>query len=192
MSVVIAFGGLDGSGKSTQIEAVKNRLEAKGFTVKVQHHFETKIGQVCKNIIKLSKDTYIRAITFALDEYAQKIDNNESSEFDLILCDRSHYCARAYSGAQGIADDWLCTLYQFSMTYDLCIYLDVSVETSCVRKEFDYKSPNINSIQFSEVRRIYLDLVRDGKMKRINAEQPFDKVTDDIENAILEALQSCN
>lgn len=189
--LIIAFAGLDGSGKSTQIDAIKKRFEDKGFRVKVQCHFNTKIGKMCQNIIKLTPNAYIRAITFALDEYAQQLDDMSGEEFDLILCDRSHYCAIAYSGAQGMSEDWIRSLYQYAQTYNLCIYLDISLSTSYSHKGFDDISPNIDDSQYSNVRKIYLDLVEKGELKRIDAEQEFDKVTDDIEEAILEVIRKC-
>ena len=42
---VIAFAGLDGSGKSTQIEAIKRILETQGYKVKIQQHFTSPIGE---------------------------------------------------------------------------------------------------------------------------------------------------
>lgn len=192
MSIRIAFSGLDGSGKSTQIEAIRKRFEARGFRVKVQQHFDTEIGGLCENIIKLTKNPYVRALTFALDEYSQQENSMTTPDYDLILCDRSCYCAIAYSGAQGVSQDWIMSLYKHLQTYDLCIYLDVSLETSYLHKEVDYKSPNINKTQFCKVKEIYLDLVRINKMIRINAEQEFDRVTDDIENIILKELSECH
>ena len=189
--LLIAFAGLDGSGKSTQIEAIKKRFEDKGLRVKIQHHFDTELGKICQDIIKVSSNAYIRAITFALDEYAQKLDNISDAGYDLILCDRSHYCAIAYSGSQGISEDWIRSLYKHSQTYNLCLYLDISLTTSYSHKGFDDKSPDINERQFSNVRKIYLDLVANGELIKIDAEQEFDKVTDDIERAIWEVVKRC-
>lgn len=181
---VIAFAGLDGSGKSTQIKAVKQQLEASGYKVKIQQHFSTPIGERCQEIIKISKDAYIRALAFALDEYSQKLDNIGDSNYDVILCDRSHYCAYAYSGAQGIQDDWINWLYMYSQEYDLCIYLDISLNTSYAHKGFDTISPNLSAKQFEQVRENYLRLVDMGKLVRINAEQDFKMVTEAIKTLI--------
>mgnify|MGYP004468925803 CR=1 FL=1 len=186
---VIAFAGLDGSGKSTQISVIKKRFEENGLAVKVVQHFDTPIGQKCKEIIRLSKDAYIRALAFALDEYSQKIDNSDIADYDLILWDRSHYCAIAYSGAQGISELWLHSLYQFSQEYDLCLYLDISPETSYSRKGLDDISPQLRDTQFAKVRELYLQLAQNEKIKAINAEQEFEKVTSDIEDAIWEVLR---
>lgn len=186
---VIAFAGLDGAGKSTQISVIKKRFEENGLAVKVVQHFDTPIGQKCKEIIRLSKDVYIRALAFALDEYSQKINNSDISDYDLILWDRSHYCAIAYSGAQGISELWLHSLYQFSQEYDLCLYLDISPETSYSRKGLDDISPQLRDTQFVKVRELYLQLAQNEKIKAINAEQEFEKVTSDIEDAIWEVLR---
>lgn len=185
---VIAFAGLDGAGKSTQIEAIKLFLEENGYKVKVQQHFSLPIGRKCEEIIKISKDAYIRALAFALDEYSQKQDNIDDSDYDVILCDRSHYCAYAYSGAQGIQSDWIKRLYMYSQEYDICIYLDVSLGTSYAHKGFDAISPNLSGDQFKMVRNIYLQLVEMGKLIRVDAEQDFGVVTENIKALVCEVL----
>lgn len=192
MPKIIAFAGLDGSGKSTQIEAIKNRFEHNGFKVKIQHHFDTRIGKLCEFIIKHSSNKYIRAISFAIDEYAQKFNNKIDRGYDLVLCDRSHYCAIAYSCAQGIPEYWIRSLYKYAQIYNLCIYLDISLTTSYLHKGFDDKSPNISESQYENVRKIYLDLVAKGELQMVNAEQMFDKVTDDIEETIWKVIKLCH
>lgn len=187
---VIAFAGLDGSGKSSQIVAVKKILEMRGYKVKVQQHFASPVGRKCEDIIKMSKDAYIRALAFALDEYFQKIDNATDSEYDVILCDRSHYCAFAYSGAQGISPDWITWIYKYSQEYDMCFYLDISLKTSLIQKGFDAISPSLSDEQFARVREIYLELATTGKLIKVNAEQDFDKVTEDIKTLICEELET--
>lgn len=190
--LIIALAGLDGAGKSTQTEALKKRFESNGFRVKVHHQFDTEIGKLCHEIIKLTPSPYIRAITFALDKYAYyNLDNRSDVGYDIIFCDRSHYCAIAYSGAQGIGEDWIRSLYKYTKPCTLCLYLDISLTTSHLRKGFDDKSPNIDEGQFENVRNNYLDLVSRGELIRIDAEQEFDKVTDDIEEAILEVVRKC-
>ena len=186
---LIAFAGLDGAGKSSQIESVKNYLEANGYRVKIQQHFTLPIGIKCEEILKKSKDAYIRALTFALDEYEQKLDNEIDADYDIILCDRSHYCAYAYSGAQGISYKWISEIYKYSQKYDLCIYLDISTDTSYLQKGFDILSPSLSKEQFARVREIYLELVKKGELMRVNAEQSFDKVTEDISLLIREVLR---
>lgn len=187
-SKIIAFAGLDGSGKSTQINDLKIYLETKGIKVKVNQHFQSEIGRKCKEIIKLSSDPLIRAITFALDEYSQ-ITNEP--EYDIILCDRSYYCALAYSGTQGISISWLKSLYKFSRKYDFCIYLDISPTTSLFRKGFDNISPKIQENELQRVRENYLKLVETGELYRIDAEQDFKEVTQDIRRAIKGVLGKC-
>ncbi|HUM84985.1 MAG TPA: dTMP kinase [Lachnospiraceae bacterium] len=186
---VIAFAGLDGSGKSTQIEAIKRILETQGYKVKIQQHFTSPIGEKCREIIQLSKDPHIRALTFALDEYAQKLNNLEDSDYDVILCDRSHYCAYAYSGAQGIKVDWINVLYEHSQKYDLCIYLDITLNTSYKHKGFDSISPNLSVQQFEKVRDNYLSLVDMGKLVKVNAEQEFTIVTEEINSLVMGAIK---
>lgn len=183
----IAFSGLDGAGKSSQICEIKKRFEEKGYKIKVKQHFNTSIGKECKEIIKSTSNAYVRSMAFAIDEYSQ--NSEDDSNYDLILCDRSFYCAIAYSGAQGIPETWLKTLYNFTNKYDLCIYLDITEHTSYSRKGLDEISPKINRTQLTRVRMLYLSLVERGEIVKVNAEQDFDKVTHNIETLIEETLK---
>lgn len=189
---LIAFAGLDGSGKSTQIKAVKLFLEASGYKVKIQQHFSLPIGKKCKEIIEDSEDAYIRAFAFAIDEYAQKTDNIYDGDYDVILCDRSHYCAYAYAQAQGLCGIWINELYKHSQKYDICIYLDISLPTFYARKGLDGISPNLSETQLVKVRDTYLDLVKLGELIMIDGEQNFETVTEEIKVMVCEVLSKCN
>lgn len=186
---VIAFAGLDGSGKTTQIQAIRKLLEATGYKVKVQQHFASSVGKKCQDIIRESKDPHIRALAFALDEYSQKLDNNSDTNYDVILCDRSHYCAYAYSGAQGISEDWINWLYMYSQEYDICIFLDITLNTSYTHKGFDSVSPSLSEAQYNQVRANYLRMVNSGQIIRVDAEQVFETVTEQIKTIIYGVLE---
>lgn len=191
--LIVAFSGLDGSGKTTQIKALKHIFESYGYRVKVLNQFSTKLGKLCKRIVKNSSNPYVRSISFALDNYIQCYNDKQSDyEYDLVLCDRSINCAIAYSCAQGVSRAWLTTLYEYSIPYDLCFYLDVSINTSLKRKGLDDKSPRFTREQYVKTREIYLELVTSNDLININAEKDFDEVTNDITIIILEALQNCN
>lgn len=186
---IISFAGLDGAGKSTQIRIIKKFLEESGYKVKIQQHFSLPLGKKCEEIVKTSKDAYVRALAFALDEYLQKSDNISDSDYDVILCDRSPYCAYAYSKAQGVQEEWIKWLYMYSQECDICIYLDISIDTSYKRKGFDAVSPNLSDAQYRQVRDNYLQLVNTGKVVRIDAEQDFETVTRDIKTVVCEVLK---
>lgn len=185
---IIAFAGLDGSGKTTQLEQIKKNFESYGFKVKIQRHFETDIGKNCEIIITQTKNPIIRALAFALDEYSQKIENETDNKYDIILCDRSHFCALAYSQAQGLSEKWIRTLYEYSQSYTVCIYLDIATEISRKHKNTDQFSPNISKEQFESVRNLYLQMVQKGEIRFVNANKSFEEVTKDIEKIIWELL----
>jgi dTMP kinase len=131
----IVFEGIDGSGKSTQIKKVFNRLKKSGH--KVYPTFEPTdgpIGSLIRQMLtgKVATDQRTIASLFAADRtdhllncvngIHQKVDQGE-----IVLCDRYYFSSYAYH-AQYIDMDWVIhanSLNAEILKPDLTIFIDV-------------------------------------------------------------------
>ena len=99
---LITFEGIEGVGKSTQINLSKEWLESKGHSVKLlREPGSTKFGEKIREIL-LSKDSNISSNTELLlmfaarSEMVQTYFNDDAADF--ILCDRHYHASIAYQG----------------------------------------------------------------------------------------------
>ena len=178
MGKFIVFEGLDGSGKSSQIELLKKSLTARGEKVHVTHEptdYET--GGYLNRILsgRESKDIHLQAALFLADriEHATHPEHGIKkylSEGYTVICDRYYYSSLAYQGADPDCDyEWVKTLNLGCHKLpkpDLCIFLDVNPETC--KGRIDAGRDNVelyeqSAVQMSSIRRGFMTVLEDLK-----------------------------
>lgn len=136
--LLIAFEGLDGAGKSTQITAVKRLLEAKGRKVSTLAWGSK--GLVGKQIDELlSKGAALSRHAFSALHAADLADQMEKvilpalKRGRVVLCDRYSYTEVARDEALDLDAAWTEKLFSWAPQPDLVIYLDLPVAQSFER-----------------------------------------------------------
>lgn len=189
---IIAFCGIDGSGKSSQINIVKEELKKKGFKVLVLKVEYYPFHDYANDII--TSDVICLGIAL---EYVKYYMETNFKEYDYVLCDRHRLCYQASAltfGAQNM--EQLEYLYRLPQKEpDLAFYFDISSDTALKRidhrakREFKEKSkfetreifiPTINNYKMLINQKIYSNCVI------IDAEQEQAEVTRMIMKKILE------
>ena len=167
---LITFEGIEGVGKSTQINLVLDWLNTKGFSTKVlREPGSTIFGEKIRELL-LSKDSDISAHTELLLMFAARsemikehlIDSRE----DFILCDRYYHASIAYQGyGRKLSLDLINLLINGvnCPTPDLTIIYDLDVKAGFKRKTNDVidriESSGIKF--FEDVRRGYQQLAKE-------------------------------
>ncbi|MBI3565052.1 MAG: dTMP kinase [Elusimicrobia bacterium] len=134
---LIAVEGLDGSGKSTQLERLKDELEAQGLKVVTTSWNSSDV--VSDAVKKAKKDRTLDAKTFALMNAADLADRLEKvilpalDEGAVVLADRWFFTALARDAVRGNDPKWLRRLYAGVPRPDLTLYFRLPVETAIGR-----------------------------------------------------------
>ena len=134
---LIAVEGLDGSGKSTQINLLKRWLELEGYKVFFTEWNSSEL--VKKATRKGKKDKILTPTTFSLIHATDFADRYERQILPLlkggylVLADRYIYTAFARDAVRGCDRQWLRRMYRFARHPDLAIYFDVPLETALNR-----------------------------------------------------------
>ena len=167
---LITFEGIEGVGKSTQINLVMDWLKTKGFSTKLlREPGSTIFGEKIRELL-LSNDSDISAHTELLLMFAARSEMIKEhlmdSREDFILCDRYFHASIAYQGyGRKLSLDLINLLINGvnCPTPDLTIIYDLDVKAGFKRKTNDVidriESSGINF--FEDVRKGYQQLAKE-------------------------------
>ena len=140
----ITFEGLDGSGKTTQMQLLARRLFVEGHepTVTVEPG-GTVIGSQIRKILLDSSNKSLHPIAELLLYFASRAQNVQQSILPalqrgkIIICDRFTDSSLAYQGfGRGLGEQVITDLHRIAcgtLTPDLTFFLDIDVETTLER-----------------------------------------------------------
>jgi dTMP kinase len=133
---LIVVEGIDGSGKSTQIDLLYKWLQSRGYSV---YFSEWNSSELVKSTTRLAKkERMFTPTTFSLLQATDFADRWENRILPLlkagaiVLADRYAFTAFARDVALGVDPEWVRNLYSFAPLPDARLYfqvpLDVAVE----------------------------------------------------------------
>lgn len=194
----ITFEGIDGCGKTTQIELLKESLEEKGYTVLLTREPGAKgLGEKLREIL-LNYDGEVssncESFLFLADR-AQHIDTIIKPAIDkgvIVLCDRHTDSTVAYQGYGRQLD--LEQIYQLNkiatngIIPDITFILDIDIDTSLQRigKGRD-RMENSGREFFERVRKGYIE-ISEKEPQRVKLLQGNSPIKD-IQNKISDYVQ---
>jgi dTMP kinase len=192
--VFIVFEGIDGSGKSTHIKALAEELRGRGYSVlQTSEPSRDRIGNFIRryaerNDSRLTPET--EALLFAADrfEHVKTVIEPTLRRGRIVISDRYLHSSLAYQGAGGLEVDWIREMNRFAPKPDLGILLDILPEFSLQRVN-RRKTVFEVSDYLRKVRNIYLKLVEEGELVRIDADKPKKAVQAEVFSLVQELLE---
>ena len=134
---LIVVEGIDGSGKSTQLDLLHKWLRSEGYaTVFTEWNSSpivrgtTRRGKRRKLLTPMSF-SLIHAADYASRMHAQIRPALQAGV--IVLADRYVYTAFARDAARGVNPQWLRDLYSFAVPPNLAVYFNVPLEESIAR-----------------------------------------------------------
>ena len=151
---IIAFCGIDGSGKSTQLKLTKEYLskEAKVLVARLPYSPLNKMGDNKFFDLILKGYSGLRIISYYYDLQRKQINN-----YDYILCDRHLLCYLAYAYAYNVPHLKIVRDLLFMVDDpDLTFYFDVPVDMALERiNKRSFKDRNENARVLSKAKEGY-------------------------------------
>lgn len=193
----ITFEGIDGCGKTTQLNLLANYLKENGFEVVITREPGCKgIGEKIRSLLLNSKDdvsSNCEAFLFLADR-AQNIDNIIKPAVEkgaIVLCDRHTDSTIAYQGyGRGIDINHLKklnTLATGDFLPDLTLVFDIDVETSQKRVgDVKDRMESIGVDFYRKVRNGYLDIAinEPNRVKVINSKDSIENIFEQVKSLI--------
>ena len=140
--LLIAFEGLDQSGKQTQAELLRDRLKQDGRKARLVSFpdYGTSIGEEIARALQGEREygADVMQLLYVANRYERKPDLQRWLDGGLVLvCDRYTASSVAYGEAFGLDPDWVAGMQRFLPPPTLTILLDIAPETAAKRKSMD-------------------------------------------------------
>ena len=201
----IVFEGIDGAGKSTQIQLLVNRLKEQGRTVYwTAEPTESVSGGLLRDALGgISKRTSCElAAMFVLDRIFHNVNPVNGIEKMLadgvdVICDRYYYSSLAYQGSL-IDGDWVRDMNLNCPEIrkpDLCIFLDLTPQQSMARISKGRVTTEIYETeeQLTKVRNRFLTVIESLRgrddVRIVNAAGTIEEIHEDICKIVDELYQ---
>ena len=199
--IFITFEGIDGCGKSTQCELLKNYLEDIGKEfIFVREPGGTVIGERIREILLDKKNTQMTARTELLlfeaarAQITDEVIKPALDEGKIVLCDRFFDSSSAYQGmARGMGMDFVAGLNMAAtggLQPDITFFFDISAEEALERRGKRGEASDrieLAGLKFQEdVRKGYLELAAnsDGRIVTIDAKLGIDEIFEQIKDTL--------
>jgi dTMP kinase len=194
LGLLIAFEGLDQSGKQTQAELLRDRLTAAGRQVHLLSFpdYTTAIGEEIERALRSTRDygPDVMQLLYVANRYEWKARIvEERARGTILVCDRYLASSVAYGEAHGLDPQWLLEMQRFLPQPDITFLLDIAPEVSARRKTADRDKYERDLALLARVRNSYLRQAASGWV-RLDADRDRDVVAADVHSAVMSRLVS--
>jgi dTMP kinase len=165
--LLIAFEGLDQSGKQTQAELLRDRVVAANRLVRLLSFpaYDTAIGAEIGRALQGDRDygPDVMQLLYVANRYEWK----PQIEFELergtvLICDRYLASSIAYGEAQGLEPAWLAEVQKHLPQPDITFLLDINPDVSARRKTADRDKYERDLALLGRVRASYMRQAQAG------------------------------
>lgn len=193
--ILIVFEGIDGSGKSTQVQILQTLLAGKSLDVVVfwepsQSPWGKKIKEKAAFPDSLSPEEELDLFVKDRRDNIQKNLRPALKKNKIVLLDRYYFSTMAYQGAKGIDVERIRRINeQFAVRPDLVFILELAAKTGLNRiQERKNKDLLFERLDFLvEVEKIFESFQGDN-IFHINSEKSPEEISDQIASIVLKYI----
>jgi len=183
--LLIAFEGLDQSGKQTQAELLRDRLKQDGRKARLVSFpdYGTSIGEEIARALQGERDygADVMQLLYVANRYERKPDLRRWIDGGLILvCDRYLASSVAYGEAFGLDPAWLAEMQKFLPPPSLTILLDIAPDTAARRKSADRDRYERDLALLGRVRDSYARQAASQGWVVLDGERSKDTIADEV------------
>ena len=192
--MLIAFEGLDQSGKQTQAELLRDWLKQNGRRARLVSFpdYTTSIGEEIARALQGEREygPDVMQLLYIANRYERKPDLQRWLDGGLVLvADRYMASSVAYGEAQGLDPAWLAGVQTYLPPAGLTIMLDIAPETAVKRKTVDRDRYERDLKMQHRVRESYHRQAAAGSWIVLDGEQPKDQVAAEVVSAVASRLE---
>lgn len=192
--LLVAFEGLDQSGKQTQAERLRAHVIAGGRECRLLSFpdYDTPIG---RELARALRDEHeygadVMQLLYVANRYEKRPQIEQwLRDGVIVLSDRYVASSVAYGEAQGLDAGWLVDVQRFLPPPDLTILLDIAPETAAARKARGRDRYERDLALLARVRESYARQAEKPAWVKLDGERPQDAVAADVVTAVARRLE---
>lgn len=183
--LLIAFEGLDQSGKQTQAERLQAHVQTRGLDARLIAFpaYATAIGREIHEGLHGGREygADVMQLLYVANRYEAKPQIAAwLAAGAVVICDRYMASSVAYGEAQGLDARWLTDVQRFLPPADLTILLDIAPEIAAGRKAVNRDKYERDLALLSRVRDSYVRQAGAGGWLRLDGARPREAVAADV------------
>ena len=191
--MLIAFEGLDQSGKETQASHLRARLEQDGRKVRSLSFpdYGTPIGQEIQRALAGERDysPEVMQLLYIANRFEYKPRLSLWLQAgDVVICDRYRASSVAYGEAQGLDPAWLDDVQRDLPPAEITLWLDIAPEVAAQRKAANRDRYERDLALLARVRESYRRQASRPGWVRIAGDASKDDVAREVGQAVLPRL----
>lgn len=190
--LLIAFEGLDQSGKQTQTELLRDRLADAGRDVALLSFpdYGTPIGEEIERALRGARNyaADVMQLLYVANRYEWRSEiERKRNDGTILICDRYLASSVAYGEAQGLDPAWLLDIQRYLPQPDITFLLDIAPEISARRKTADRDRYERDLSLLARVRDSYVRQATNGWV-RLSADRDRLAVAADVYDAVARVI----
>ncbi len=201
----ITVEGTDGSGKTTQIQLMKQYLENMGYQVILTREpGGTQVSEKIRDLVLDKENSDIAPITEMIlyaasrAQHVSKLIKPALEEGKVVICDRFVDSSYAYQGfgrnidLKAIAD--VNRIAVDGIIPDITFFLDIDVETAIKRRVAATEADRIEQEKLDFHKNVYdgykkLSVLYPERIKTIDAQRTVEEIADDIKEYLISIIE---
>ena len=185
MSHLIAFEGLDQSGKQTQAEALRDYLAARGRSCMLLSFpdYQTPVGREISLALHGEREyaADVMQLLYITNRYEKReLIARTLAAGTFVVCDRYLASSIAYGEAQGLDPGWLADAQRYLPAPALTLLLDIEPATAVQRKSAGRDRYERDLDLLTRVRRSYLRQAAASGWHTVDGRRSRDAVAADV------------
>ena len=183
--LLVAFEGLDQSGKQTQAELLRDWLASNGRRARLLSFpdYQPVIGAEIGRALRGERDytADVMQLLYVANRYEFKGEILRVKESGtIVVCDRYVASSIAYGEAQGLDAEWLTDIQKYLPQPDITFLLDIAPDVSARRKTADRDKYERDLSMLGRVRDSYLRQAAQSGWVRLDASRDKTAIAPDV------------
>ena len=194
--LLIAFEGIDGTGKSTQLQLLAAFLRERGCRVittrePTDSSFGRRIRELYMDRGSCTPEEELKLFIQDRRLHVRELIEPQLAEGSIVLTDRYYFSTAAYQGAAGMDVEEIFVKNSFAPVPDLVILLTMDPEVSIARIR-EGRGDELNDFeQLDQLRKVAarFAMFSDSCIRRIDASPDLDQVQEQVRSAVSALLE---